>query len=173
MRCDRLQRRPTACSKPGPVAQREYYAYHQQPTQHTLQLFTTPLSSRPRARPPSAAPSITCPTVRAASIASNHRADPFRCPTARYPRFMYAARRQRQHPPAALHALTASILSATMRPRTVHGRTETAHSRRSSNRDQDSAVLISESAAAPGSLSGTPTHRKRAGERVEGLLAAR
>ncbi|KAJ7753283.1 hypothetical protein B0H14DRAFT_3166566 [Mycena olivaceomarginata] len=37
IRCDRLQRRPTVCSKPGPVAQREYDAHHHQRTQYTLQ----------------------------------------------------------------------------------------------------------------------------------------
>ncbi|KAJ7889424.1 hypothetical protein B0H13DRAFT_2041454 [Mycena leptocephala] len=39
MRCDRLQRRPTVCSKPDTVAQREYNVHHHQRTQHTLQLF--------------------------------------------------------------------------------------------------------------------------------------
>jgi hypothetical protein len=39
IRCDRLQHRPTVCSKPGPVAQREYDAHHHQRTQHTLQLL--------------------------------------------------------------------------------------------------------------------------------------
>jgi hypothetical protein len=52
MRCDRLQRHPTVCSKSGPAAQREYDAHHQR-TQRTLQLFpinhatfvTTPILS--------------------------------------------------------------------------------------------------------------------------------
>ncbi|KAJ7890193.1 hypothetical protein B0H14DRAFT_3126829 [Mycena olivaceomarginata] len=61
-------------------------------------------------------PSQAFPTVRAASLG----------PTAQHTRLLDAARRQRQHPPAALHALTASILSATTRLRRVSRRTETA-----------------------------------------------
>ncbi|KAJ6528471.1 hypothetical protein B0H19DRAFT_1333854 [Mycena capillaripes] len=41
----------------------------------------------------------TFPAVCAASIASHHHADPFSGPTARHPRLLYAARRQRQHLP--------------------------------------------------------------------------
>lgn len=188
MRCDRLQRRPTVCSKPGTVAQREYDAHHHQRTQHTLQLFPithatfvpSPCAHHLQRRSALTArlPCLhvlryspqhhlraprTFPTVRAVPIASDHRADPFRHLTARHPRFPYTARRHRQHPPAALHALTASILSATMRPRRVHRRTETTRSRRSSSSyAEDPAVLPPRARGSSGRLSGTPTHCKHA-----------
>jgi hypothetical protein len=192
MRCDRLQRCPTVCSTPGTVAQREYDAHHHQRTQHTLQLFPithatfvpSPCAHHLQRRSALTA-RLTClhvlryspqhhlrvprtfPTVCAVPITSDHRADPFRHPTARHPRFPYTARRHRQHPPAALHALTASILSATTRPRRVHKRTETTRSRRSSSsyavpRNEAPAVLPPRARGSSGRLSGTPTHRKRA-----------
>jgi hypothetical protein len=111
MRCDRLQRRPTICSKP--VLSRT--------TTSALQLAPSPkpLSSRPRPRPPSTA-SIrphrsaplpthprspqhhlraqraprTFPSVCAAPIGSDRCADPFRRLTARHPRLRYAPQRQ-------------------------------------------------------------------------------
>ncbi|KAJ7114384.1 hypothetical protein C8R44DRAFT_881230 [Mycena epipterygia] len=99
MRCDRLQRRPTVCSKPGPVAQREYDVHHSQRTQHTLQLFPithatfvpSPRAPSSPAPPASQRAPRTSPTVCAVAIASDHHADPFRCPTVRHLRLLYAA----------------------------------------------------------------------------------
>ncbi|KAJ7889413.1 hypothetical protein B0H13DRAFT_2041423 [Mycena leptocephala] len=182
MRCDRLQRRPTVCSKPGTVAQREYDAHHHQRTQHTLQLFPITHATFRRSALTARLPCLhhhlraprTFPTVRAVPIASDHRADPFRHPTARHPRFPYTARRHRQHPPAALHALMASILSATTRPRRVHRRTETTRSRRSSSSYavQEKIPLCSllERAAAPAAFRERRPTASARGREGEGLL---
>ncbi|KAJ7808364.1 hypothetical protein B0H13DRAFT_2385869 [Mycena leptocephala] len=149
---------------------REYDAHHHQRTSTRCSFPHHPRHFRPvPMRAPSAAPQHhlraprTFPTVCAVPITSDHRADPFRHPTARHPRFPYTARRHRQHPPTALHALTASIFSATTRPRRVHRRTETTRSRRSSSSyAEDPAVLPPRARGSSGRLSGTPTHRKRA-----------
>ncbi|KAF8194715.1 hypothetical protein K438DRAFT_2017297 [Mycena galopus ATCC 62051] len=133
-----------------PAAQREYDAHHPQRTQHTLQRFpitfvpssraaticgihrphrSTPLPARPRYSPQHHLP-------HRPRCASDHRADPFRRPTVRHPRLLYAARRQQQHPPAALHALcalTASSIFTVTRPRRVHGRMGTTRSLRCSS----------------------------------------
>ncbi|KAF8182457.1 hypothetical protein K438DRAFT_1840246 [Mycena galopus ATCC 62051] len=124
----------------GPAAQ--YDPHHHQRTQHTLQLFpithptfvpsqraaticgihrphrSTPLPARPWYSPQHHLP-------HRPRCASDHRADPFRRPTGRHLRLLYAARRQRQHPPVAVHALyalTASSMFTATRPRRVRGR---------------------------------------------------
>ncbi|KAJ7788652.1 hypothetical protein B0H14DRAFT_256176 [Mycena olivaceomarginata] len=108
IRCDRLQHRPTVCSKPGSVTQREYDANHHQRTQHMLQLFLiihTTFVPSPRANHlqrrsaslataripclhvPRYSPQhhlcaqrapLTFATARTVPIAADHRADPFR-----------------------------------------------------------------------------------------------
>ncbi|KAF8195158.1 hypothetical protein K438DRAFT_800307 [Mycena galopus ATCC 62051] len=112
--------RPTICSKPGPVAQCGYGAHHHQRTQHTphhpRHFRPVPARAHNPPRRTALAARLAClhvllqscvrsvhrghsppPAPRAVPIASDHHADPFRCPTARrHLRVLYAARGQQR-----------------------------------------------------------------------------